>query len=224
MAELEWIATPPRLSLRRAIRHELRRLDRGLQIVAEEFLTVASPLDLLAVGSEGEIVSLRIGERDEDAALLTRSLSDLVWLRARCGDLSKLASGRGLDPSAEPRAVLLCPAFGEETRAAIALLPPRSIELIEYRCYRQRGQLGVLLEPQIARASTSRRDPSDSESESIPTRDRPAFRNDALPHPFAALEAPPEHPRRAGFRTGLTDADLRIDTAEPVDLDAPLKA
>ena len=50
MAELEWEGRPERLSLRRAIRHRLRRFDPTIRVIAEGFLAEASAIDLLAVG------------------------------------------------------------------------------------------------------------------------------------------------------------------------------
>ena len=107
LAELEWgvLAEPP--ALRRAIRHQLRSLDRSLRILAEDFLAADSTIDLLAVGGEGELVSIRIGRPGEDAALLTRSLSDLVWLRPRTRDLLKLVPGLGIEQSVDPPADFL---------------------------------------------------------------------------------------------------------------------
>ena len=226
MAEFEWGLLPERPALRRAIRHQLRSLDRSLRILAEDFLASESRIDLLAVGGEGELVSIRIGQPGEDAAMLTRSLSDLVWLRPRTRDLRKLVPGLGIEPSAEARSILLCPDFQGETRLAIDNFP-LSIELMVYRCYRHRGQLNVVLEPQKLQKREARPphrvpdrkerpqrrspssletlpDPSSGQSSAVAT---PLGRSDE-PDPLRHL-AP-----NSDFRTGLSDADLRLDAEE----------
>ncbi len=189
MADFEWNVRPERASLRRAVRHALRDLDPGLRIVAEDFLSVRSRMDLLGVAEEGEIVSVRIGLGTSGEELLTRALADLAWLRPRAADLLKLVPGLGIEPSAEPRALLLSPDFDDETRAAVENLPLRTLELIGYRAYRQHGGLGVVLEPCKPRGAALR----------SPRR----------------IGSEPEDPTRAsrptGFRTGLRDEDLRVE-------------
>ncbi len=200
MAELEWEGRPDRPSLRRAIRHRLRRLDPGIRVIAEGFLAEASAIDLLAVGGEGEIISIRIGRDGEDGALLTQSLADLSWLRPRITDFLKLAPSLGLEPSAEPRAMLFCPEFQRETCAAIENLPARSIELATYHCLRQQGQLSVLLKPGFpARPQTG----------------EPTMTEMNRPDPIAQQQAARvDRPSRTRFRTGLSDADLHLEVDE----------
>ena len=200
MAELEWEGHPDRPSLRRAIRHRLRRLDPGIRVIAEGFLAEASAIDLLAVGGEGEIISIRIGRDGEDGALLTQSLADLSWLRPRITDFLKLAPSLGLEPSAEPRAMLFCPEFQRETRAAVENFPARSIELATYHCLRQQGQLSVLLA---------------TESPARPQTGEPTRTEMNPPGPIAQREAPRvDLPSPARFRTGLSDADLVLEVDE----------
>ena len=206
LAELEWEVRPERPSLRRAIRHQLRRFDPTIRVVAETFLAEASPIDLLAVGGEGEIISIRIGQEGDDPTLLTQSLADLSWLRPRLGDFLKLAPGLGIEPSAEPRAMLFCTNFTNETRAAVENFPPRSIELLTYHCFRQQGQLAVLFEswapPQTHSSAL------DASEQRAPGR-RSAERNP----PLAGAPSP------SSFRTGLRDADLCSDVEEEKSLD-----
>lgn len=213
MAELEWEGRPERPSLRRAIRHRLRRFDPTLRVIAEGFLAEVSTIDLLAVGGEGELISIRIGRGGDDIALLTQSLADLTWLEPRLQDFLKLAPGLGLEPSAEPRGVLFCPQFARETQAAVDNFPARLIELATYRCLRQHGQLSVLLEPGIP---TLR--PSDQRSASHADRlgARARAGRQAFSEPSEGLAGPPSPTR---FRTGLTEADLRVDVEEEKSLD-----
>jgi hypothetical protein len=215
MAELEWEGRPERPSLRRAIRHRLRRFDPAIRVIAEGFLTETSAIDLLAVGGEGEIISIRIGRRGDDVSLLTHALADLTWLRPRLADFLKLAPGLGLEPSAEPRAMLLCPEFARETRAAVEFFPGRSIELATYHCLRQQGRLSVLLETRSpSRPQTS--EPARTETQ----RAGPEAQTNASAPPLPRRARPlPIAPSPSGFRTGLTDADLRIEVEEEKKLD-----
>ena len=199
MGELESESQPEPASLRRAIRHQLRRFDPTVRVVAETFLAESSPIDLLAVGGEGEMISIRIGGDEDDAALLTHSLADLTWLRPRLADFLKLAAGLGIDPSAEPRAMLFCRRFRSETGAAVENFPSRAIELLTYHCFLQQGQLSVLFEPW----TPSRSQASDLGVTVSPSPASPSTRDHS---PLAGA------PNPSGFRTGLTDADLRNDS------------
>ena len=192
--------------------------------MAEDFLASESTIDLLAVGGEGELVSIRIGRAGEDAAVLTRSLSDLVWLRPRTRDLLKLVPGLGIEPSADARSILLCPDFQAETRAAIENFPSHTVELMVYRCYRHRGQLNVILEPQKQKALSRHRGPGREERphrrsprplETLP--DPSSGPGAAVPGPLDRSEGPDPLLNLAptsDFRTGLSDADLRLDAEE----------
>jgi hypothetical protein len=206
LAELDWEGRPERPSLRRAIRHQLRRFDPTIRVVAEAFLAEASPIDLLAVGGEGEVISIRIGQDDEDARLLTQSLADLSWLRPRLGDFLKLAPGLGIEPSAEPRAMLFAPRFASATRAAVENFPSRSIELLTYHCFQQQGQLTVLFEswapPRAHSPAPNTGEYRISEQPGVKTRSRLG-----------------DTPSPSSFRTGLTNADLSSDFEEEKNLD-----
>jgi hypothetical protein len=217
MAELEWEGRPERPSLRRAIRHRLRRFAPTIRVVAEGFMAEASAIDLLAVGGEGEIISIRIGRGGDDVALLTQSLADITWLRPRLADFLKLAPGLGLEPSAEPRAMLFCPEFARETCAAVENFPLRSIELATYRCLRQHGQLGVILETRFPSRSQTAHDTTPASATD------PGSRISQGETPAATHVKPSEQVAElapaSDFRTGLSDADLRIEVEEKKFLD-----
>lgn len=118
-----------RASLRSALAQRLRALEPELRILAEGFLAEVSTIDLLAVGGEGELVSIRFAKPDDDRATLTRALADLTWLRARRADLLKLSPGVGIDPSAEPRALVVCHGFSAESLAAVDNFPENTVAL-----------------------------------------------------------------------------------------------
>jgi len=221
LAELEWQGRPERASLRRALRHGLRSHAPTLRVIAEDYLAESTSIDLLAVGVEGDLVSIRIGPQTDEASLFTRALSDLAWLRPRLPDLLKLAPGLGLEASADPRAMVFCPHFASETRLAAQSLPTRSIELLEYRCLRQQGQLVLLLEPSQssrdsdrARADLDPAEPPISGSPRLGTHGAPGAVNPRKPADFGAesrTDRLTDPPSPSTFRTGLTDADLRIE-------------
>ena len=209
MAELEWQGIPDRASLRRALRHGLRRHAPSLRIIAEDFFAETSAIDLLGIGSHGEIVSVRIGDENKQAELFVQALSDLTWLSPRIADLFKLAPDLGLEVSVPPRAMIFCPRFHPESLSAAENLPPRSIEFVEYRCLRQQAQLVLLLEPPLVRRG--------------PSQNRDDTRRTAVRSPGAAATEGTVPLRRTGrpglapgeshFRTGLTDADIQQEPA-----------
>jgi hypothetical protein len=215
LAELEWEGRPERPSLRRAIRHRLRRFDPSIRVIAEDFMAETSRVDLLAVGGEGEIISIRIGRGGDDRTLFTQALADLSWLRPRLPDFLKLAPGLGLEPSAAPRAILMCPEFSRETLAAVETCAPRSMELATYHCLRQQGRLSVLLETRSVSQQSSIARPT-----TITDHDRTGSRTETLSATRPrSPEQTTESSRRTSFRTGLSDADLRIEVEEEKILD-----
>ena len=216
MADPEWEGLPERPLLRRAIRHRLRNFAPSIKVVAEGFLAEASTIDLLAVGDEGEMISVRIGREGDDRALLTQSLADLAWLRPRLADFLKIAPGLGLEPSAEPRALLVCPQFSSETRAAVEIFPSGAIELLRYRCLAQRGHLSVLLDSALPLHGPSAPESEQTESRPAPSIDPPGQPTTPPPHPTrpSRLADPPSS---STFRTGLTDADLRPEASSGAD-------
>jgi hypothetical protein len=198
---------PERPVLRRAIRHRLRSLDPTLRVIAEDFMAEATRIDLLAVGVEGELVSIRIGEADEGSGVLVRALSDLGWLQPRIADWIKLAPGLGLDPSADVRCMILCPDFDAETRSASEHFPTRHLELFRYRWSRERAPLDVWLEPVASRpAMPATTGPEARETTSLDAAEAPGAETEPRGRP--RLTAPPSD---TSFRTGLTDADLELE-------------
>ena len=146
------------------------------------------------------------------------------WLRPRTRDLLKLVPGLGIEPSADPRSILLCTDFQGETRAAIENFPNHTVELMVYRCYRHRGQLDAILEPQKQRTLSRHQKPDREERplqrspRTLETMPNPASgQSPAVTGPFDRIEGPDPLLNLApssDFRTGLTDADLRLDAEE----------
>jgi hypothetical protein len=217
LADLEWEGLPDRHSLRRAIRHRLRRFDPTIRVVAEGFLSEGTAIDLLAVGGEGELVGIRIACDEDDAVLFTRALADLTWLRPRAADLLKLAPGLGLEPSAEPRAMLFSRRFTPHTLAAAENFPSRTIELLSYHCLRQHGQLSVVIETWAAAPTITRTHVSiDDAGRTEPDRRPIAARNPMAGH-RSEVHRSVRQTAMAGpssFRTGLSDCDLRTESEE----------
>ena len=205
LADLEWTGSLEPASLRRALRHALRTSEPALRVIAEDFLSEATAIDLLAVGANGELVSVRIAAEGESAAgaqLLVRGLADTAWLTHRALDLAKLAPELGLLPNAAPRAVLFGLDFDAETISAAQSLSASQIELQRYRCMKTQGQLTLLLEPIKPGSDRIRRALDRSAPKTPPISPIPETR------PEPALTDPPSP---SAFRTGLSDADLRIE-------------
>ncbi len=211
-----------RVRHRRASRQALEQALPEIRIVAEGILAEASAIDLLAVGGEGELIAIRLAEPGGDLAMLTRLLSDLCWLRSRREDLLRLATGNGIDPSAEPRGLLVAPSVGRETRAAVDNFLAATIELWRERPGRAGDRLALRIE---------RLDPLERASEDAPggrsrdfdearlaEPDRPADRRGPGPstNPKSPSADPPRTPlgRTAGVQAGRSD-QLLTDAPSP---------
>lgn len=201
-------SSPSRHAVRRALRHAIQETRPDLVIAAEGFRAENSEMDLLAVGSEGELISVRYAAAGQDALTLVQCLSDLNWLRLRAADLRKLAPGLGLEPSAEPRGLLVSPAFEVDTQSAVGIFPSSTLELVRSQLRRMDGGLSMDLEP-VASLWT--------EPESGPGATRNADPTGSATTDFGAPGAGDasssgpaiEFTLRTGFRTGLSESDLR---------------
>lgn len=151
MAESSLEGFSDRASLRRALAHRLSEVQPQLRILAEGFLGEVSTIDLLAVGTEGELVSIRFSKPDDDRATLTRALADLTWLRARRADFLKLSPGLGIDPSAEPRALVVCHGFSAESLAAVDNFPENTVALWCCRGLHTETRQVLVMEPMSAK-------------------------------------------------------------------------
>jgi len=224
LAELTSEGRPDRRTLRRSVRHELRRLDPSIRVVAEDLLTEATTVDLIARGGGGELVAIRIGRGGDDDRLLTSLLADRTWLIPRLVDWGKLAPELDFDPAAGVRGLLVCPDFRRETCSAATLLPEPAIGLIRYHCLpRQHGRWAVLLEP-VKLDPLIHRPVADPISEAHalqPAREGRSVASAGSDRPLAPSAAASVgvkqgRPRSSSpFRTGLSDADLRSDRSDP---------
>ena len=173
--------------LRKELRQRIAQVHPDLRVIADDFLGLASPIDLLAVNGRGEIFLLLLAlEGEDDAALLTRALAQRAWAGPRVRDWAKLAPDLELAADAPVRAILFAPSFGIETRAAASSLRAGAIELIRFVSVRAGAERGLLLEPVEDKAGRRTRPAAGSRKPPAPSPDRP------LPE----------------FRSRLTDADL----------------
>lgn len=210
MAEPSLEGYGDRADLRRALAAGIEAIRSDLRIVAEGFLGEESVMDGLAVGGEGELVSIRFAKPAEDRATLTRALADLTWLRARRRDLLKLAPGLGIDPSAEPRAMVFCRAFSVESRAAVDNLPDGTIELWQCRGLGPVGQRRLLIEPVDSHVTTPARPlrPAAGGTVSACVHPDAPLRGEARVPPDAAGQ-PASGPSRNGTRPGAPESSER---------------
>lgn len=204
---------PDPASLRRALREAIEATLPEIRVVAEGFLAEVSPIDLLAVGGQGELISIRIAEPDGDAVALTRALADLSWLRPRQVDFLKLAPGLGIEPSAEPRALLVARDFGRETLAAADNFPAETVQLWRWRSGAENGRPRLRIEavaPGRGEAARDARPRAAPVTPSLPAR----FPSTASPVPRPVTPRPERNapltapPSPSAFRTGLVDTDL----------------
>jgi hypothetical protein len=169
---------------RRALRHALGSGAERLRFVAEDVLGAETRIDWVCVGLEGETLLVLQAEPGHDLELVARGLAQRAWVEARLADWVQLAPALGLRPETGVGALLLCPAFGAEARAAAASVPGSRIRLATCHFEHQGAELRAWIapiEPAAPRAL-------------VPER--------ASPEPL------PE------FRTGLSEADLGITDEE----------
>ena len=172
------------------LRRQLADLVPSLRPVAEDVLTNASRIDVVALDDEGSVVAVFDAEGD-DLATFTRALAATAWLEDHLPDWCQIAPDLGMDASAPVRALLVATAFETETRAAARLVGSQPVVLLEA------GSPGR----PVRNSATPPGRPGSARPPSAP----PLSQRDATV------------PRsRHSFRTGLTDADLGVGEASPV--------
>jgi hypothetical protein len=171
---------------RRALRRALASGAERLRVVAEDVLGAETRIDWVCAGPDGETVVVLHADPGLDLELVARGLAQRAWVEARLPDWLKLAPELGLRPPAGVRALLLCPAFGAEARAAAHAVPPGTIRLATCHFEHEGSELRAWIAP----------------VEGSPTRSAPA--TPAAPGPAPAAE----------FRTGLSDLDLGVTEEE----------
>jgi hypothetical protein len=159
----------------------------GVRLLAEGLLGAGAPIDFVALEPIGRVVLILVGAPGEDLELVGRGLAQRAWVAARLGDWIQLAPNLGIQPDAEVRVLLLCPAFGPESQAAVQAVGREVMAPLIYRCIENGAGFEVLVEHVIA--------------------DEPA--TDA-PAPAAGRATSAVAP----FRSGLTDADLGLTPDE----------
>lgn len=205
-------------SLRHALRRAVETARPELQVVAEGLLAEVSPIDLLAIGAEGELVAIRVASPGGDLETLTQLLADLSWLRPRRSDFLRLTPGLGIDPSLEPRALLVAAAFGRETRAAIENFPADTVQLWRSQPAREDGQVVLRINPiEADGASPCFKAPRSAPPQRTLKPPRPAAPQRS-PSPQRSAPCRPEPgedgvpltnpPSPSAFRTGLRESDL----------------
>lgn len=166
------------------MRHALGSGAERLRFVAEDVLGAETRIDWVCVGPEGETLLVLLAERGHDLELVARSLAQRAWVEARLPDWVQLAPALGLRPEAGVGALLLCPAFGAEARAAAASVPAARIRLATCHFEHQGAELRAWIAP-VEPAPPRAAAPERTSPESLPE-----------------------------FRTGLSDADLGVTDEE----------
>jgi hypothetical protein len=192
LPELRLIAPPPRAELLEQLRSCLGHAVPGVRVLAENLLGIETTIDFVALEPTGRVVLILVGVPGEDLELVGRGLAQRAWVAARLGDWIQLAPNLGIQPGAEVRVLLLCSAFGPESRAAVQAIGREVMAPLIYRCVENGTGFEVLLEHVSA--------------------DEPA--TEAL-----APRAGRDRTAVAPFRTGLTDADLGLTPEERHEFD-----
>lgn len=204
----------PDLAARQSLRHWLLSLQPPIAVFAQDLLGEAARLDLVARDEHGRVVLVLVDARlrdlpdsledPPDTGLLTSALRELDWVQARLRDWDQLAPGLSLASDRAVQAWLVAPGFDSGTRAAARALGER-IRLVEAR------PAGMPLRIRFAGEAVERPDPPAAGPAT------PAARHGSAPGPPDGDGAVPpvESDDLAGvFRSGLSEADLRLSAAE----------
>ena len=197
MSELRPSEAPPRPQLLNAVAGGLHQQVAGFRRLAEGLLAEESRIDLVGVDEDGAAVIVSVGEANDALMRVGRLLAQRRWLEPRLADWLKLAPSLGVRPELPIRAVLVCSGFGAEVRAATAAVGAEWLQLVRYRGLRNGAGPDLLLEADDA--------------------DGPALASSDPPPPAGEGEALETRP--ASFRTGLSDADLDLTSAERAEFD-----
>jgi hypothetical protein len=193
LPELSLAPPPPRPELLRQLRARLSDAAPGLRVLAEGVLGEEARIDFVGSLPDGRAALVLVGEAGDDLRLVARGLAQRAWLEPRLRDWLKLAPSLGLRPELGAQVVLLCPAFGAESRAAARALGALAPLLATYRCVRDGHGVDPLVEPLAEPAAAC---------------EPPAGR------PPASAERRAEAPTLPPFRTGLSDAELELTPEE----------
>jgi hypothetical protein len=175
---------------RQALRRALEARGDRLRIVAEDLLGAETRIDWVAVAPGGELWLVLLGEAGRDLELVARGLAQRAWVEARLPDWLQLAPELGARPEAGVIALLLCPAFGPEARAAAGAVPAARLALATCHFSNDGEDLRAWIGS--GDAPVARPDPAVAEPASLPP---------------------------AEFRTGLSDADLGLSPEEQAALE-----
>jgi hypothetical protein len=196
LPELRLISPPDRPELLARIRSRLGHAVPGSRLIAEGLRGADSIIDFVAIDPSGAVVLVLVGDHDDDLELIGRGLAQRAWVGARLGDWAQLAPNLGLRADASVRVLLLCPAYGTESRTAIASLGRGVLAAGLYRCVQNGTSFEVLIE-HIGIADDEQTALSAAHRSGRPTPARAA----------------------AAFRTGLTDEDLGLTPEEKREFD-----
>jgi hypothetical protein len=146
LPELRPAQPPPRSELLARLASRLHLVIPEFRPVAEDLLADVSRMDVFGVGGDGSPVLALLGDAGDDLTLVARALAQREWLAPRVDDWLKLAPDLGLRPGASVQAIVLCPEFGPEARAAVRGLEPGTVRLVAWRYLRNGSDAGLLLE------------------------------------------------------------------------------
>lgn len=136
---------PSRSQLLAAVAARLHQVVPGFRPVAEDLLGDTSRIDVFGVADDGTAVIALIGSDGEDLTLVARALAQREWLAPRLSDWLKLAPHLGVRVDGTPRALVLCPHFGTEARAAARAAG--GVQLVGWHFVRNGSAVDLLLDP-----------------------------------------------------------------------------
>lgn len=203
-----WETQPVRARVVEGLARWLSQDGRGLRVVARDVLGEEARIDFVALEPDGRTRAILVGDPGRDLELVALGLAQRAWLADRLPDWLQLAPDLGVRPDRGVGLLLVAPAFGAAARRVAASLGPDAVELATYRCLRDAGAQGLLVE----------RLPGDAGSPAAPARETGSDRDSDRGLERAECAAGAERPLPA-FRSGLSDEELALTPAERREFD-----
>jgi len=138
------------LKLEDMVKDNLERLEEGLVFIDNQVSTRRGPLDILALGSDNELVVIELKIQQDDGMLM-QALDYYDWVNENVDTVKRMYSARhpnlNIDPKQAVRLLLVAPSYSE-TLIRRARYLSISVALYTYICIEANGKRGLIFRTQ----------------------------------------------------------------------------
>ena len=128
------------------LRRQSSALEDGLKVIDTNLpCAMLGCLDLVALGSAGQITLIEIDERANDGLLL-RGISHYDWIVRNMPIVRRMYAAHSVNYALQPRLLLMAPDFSWEFHCATRQFPALQIQCFKYHAVGLLGGVGVLFE------------------------------------------------------------------------------